>query len=84
MHVVSIAALAAVGLAIDAHGWYWVGIALTGALLVYEHSLVRPGDLSRLDAAFFAMNGMISIAFFFFVLMERLMRQLSFDFRVTW
>jgi 4-hydroxybenzoate polyprenyltransferase len=51
-----------------------VGIALAAALLVYEHSLVVPGDLSRLDAAFFTMNGMISIAFFFFVLMDRLMR----------
>jgi 4-hydroxybenzoate polyprenyltransferase len=74
MHVVSIAALIAVGLAVNAGGWYWVGIALAAALLVYEHSLVVPGDLSRLDAAFFTMNGMISIAFFFFVLMDRLMR----------
>ncbi|MEX2152776.1 MAG: UbiA-like polyprenyltransferase [Gemmatimonadaceae bacterium] len=74
MHVVSIAALIAVGLAVNAGGWYWVGVALAGALLMYEHSLVVPGDLSRLDAAFFTMNGMISIAFFFFVLLDRLMR----------
>lgn len=75
MHVVSIAALMAVGLAVNAGGWYWIGVALAAALLVYEHSLVGPGDLGKLDAAFFTMNGMISIAFFFFVLMDRLMSQ---------
>lgn len=74
MHVLSIAAFIAVGLAVSAGGWYWVGVALAGALLLYEHSLVVPGDLSSLDAAFFTMNGMISIAFFFFVLLDRLMR----------
>ena len=40
------------------------------ALLGYEHSLVRPGDLRRLDAAFFTMNGVISVAFFAFVLVD--------------
>ena len=40
------------------------------ALLAYEHSLIRPGDLRRLDAAFFTMNGVISIAFFAFVLAD--------------
>ena len=74
MHVASIAALIAVGLAVNAGGWYWVGVLLAATLLIYEHSLVVPGDLTRLDAAFFTMNGMISIAFFFFVLMDRLMR----------
>jgi 4-hydroxybenzoate polyprenyltransferase len=74
MHVVSIAALVAVGLAVNAGGWYWMGVMLAAALLIYEHSLVEPGDLTKLDAAFFTMNGMISIAFFFFVLMDRLMR----------
>jgi 4-hydroxybenzoate polyprenyltransferase len=43
-------------------------------LLAYEHSLVSPDDLSRLDAAFFLMNGIISIGFFLFVLAERLLR----------
>jgi 4-hydroxybenzoate polyprenyltransferase len=72
LHVLSIAGLATVGVVIDAGGWYWIGVALAAALLLYEHSLVRPGDLSRLDAAFFTMNGMISIAFFFFVLLDRI------------
>jgi 4-hydroxybenzoate polyprenyltransferase len=45
----------------------WIGIALVAALLLYEHSIVSPSDLSRMDAAFFTMNGFISIVFFVFV-----------------
>jgi 4-hydroxybenzoate polyprenyltransferase len=74
LHVVSVVALLAVGFAVGAGAWYYAGVVLAAGLLVYEHSLVSPGNLSRLDAAFFTMNGMISIAFFFFVLMDRLMR----------
>ncbi len=45
----------------------WVGIALVAALLAYEHSIISPGDLSRMDAAFFTLNGFVSIVFFLFV-----------------
>jgi 4-hydroxybenzoate polyprenyltransferase len=82
LHVISIVALAAVGVAIDAHTWYWIGVALAAALLLYEHSLVAADDLSRLDAAFFTMNGMISISFFFFVLLDRLARSPLFGLRL--
>jgi len=82
LHLVSIAALIAVGLTVGAGGWYWAGVVLAAALLFYEHSLVMPGDLGRLDAAFFTMNGMISLAFFFFVLMDRLMRSGGFGMRL--
>ena len=78
LHVVSVVSLFAVGLAVGAGNWYYAGVVLAAALLVYEHSLVAPNDLSRLDAAFFTMNGMISIAFFFFVLMDRLVRGAAF------
>lgn len=44
--------------------WYYLGVAVASALLAYEHQLVKPGDLSRLDAAFFTMNGYISITIF--------------------
>lgn len=44
----------------------WAGIAVVGALLAYEHSLVKSGDLSKLDAAFFAVNGYISLLFLLF------------------
>ena len=44
----------------------WVGIAVVAALLAYEHSLVKADDLSKLDAAFFTMNGYISMSFLLF------------------
>jgi 4-hydroxybenzoate polyprenyltransferase len=44
----------------------WLGIAVVTALIVWEHRLVNPGDLSRIDAAFFTMNGNISVLFFLF------------------
>jgi 4-hydroxybenzoate polyprenyltransferase len=74
LHVATVVALAVVGAGIEAGWLYWIGIAVVAALLLYEHSLVRANDLSRLDAAFFTMNGIISIAFFGFVLAERLAR----------
>jgi 4-hydroxybenzoate polyprenyltransferase len=74
LHMLSVVALGAAGIAAGT-GWvYATGVAVAAALLVYEHSLIRAGDLSRLDAAFFSMNGIISIAFFGFVLVERLIR----------
>jgi 4-hydroxybenzoate polyprenyltransferase len=45
----------------------WVGVAAVGALLLYEHLIVSPKDLRRLNAAFFTMNGIIAMVFFFFV-----------------
>ena len=50
---------------------YWLGVAgRRRRCSLYEHTLVRPGDLRRLDAAFFTMNGVISVAFFAFVLAD--------------
>ena len=46
---------------------YWLGVAVVAALLAVEHALVSPGDLRRLNAAFFTMNGVISVVFFLFV-----------------
>ena len=67
MHAGSVALLALAGAGLGVGVWYWLGVALVALLLVYEHSLVRPGDLRRLDAAFFTVNGVLSIAFFVFV-----------------
>ena len=53
-----------------------VGLVLAVAvLLAYEHSLVRHDDLSKLNAAFFTMNGVISVVFFFFVAGDLLLRR---------
>jgi 4-hydroxybenzoate polyprenyltransferase len=62
----------AAGLGLDVSFFYWLGVVATAGLLVYEHALVRPGDLRRLDAAFFTMNGVISVTFFLFVLGDAL------------
>jgi 4-hydroxybenzoate polyprenyltransferase len=70
LHVATVALLAAVGLGLDVGWWYWAGVAAVAGLLAYEHSLVRPGDLRRLDAAFFTMNGVISVAFAVFVVAD--------------
>ena len=72
LHVLTVAALAAVGTAVPVGWLYAVGVFVAAALLLYEHSLVRGDDLSKLDAAFFTMNGVISLTFFGFVLVERL------------
>ena len=60
-HALTVALLASVSLTTGL-GWpFWVGLAVIVVMLVYEHSLVSPQDLSRLDVAFFNMNGYISI-----------------------
>ena len=74
LHLLTVVALTLVGVGIGAGGLYAAGVTVVALLLVYEHSLVRGGDLSRLDAAFFTMNGALSITFFAFVLAERLLR----------
>jgi 4-hydroxybenzoate polyprenyltransferase len=70
MHLLTVAALVVAGLGLSVGVAYWIGVAAAAALLVYEHALVRPDDLRRLDAAFFTMNGVISIVFFAFVLVD--------------
>jgi 4-hydroxybenzoate polyprenyltransferase len=50
------------------------GVAAVAALLLYEHALVRYDDLSKLNAAFFSMNGVISVVFFLFVAADRLLK----------
>ena len=50
------------------------GLIAVALLLAYEHSLVHPNDLSKLNAAFFTMNGVISVVFFFFIAADLLLR----------
>ena len=72
LHLGTVLMLALAGIGIGAGAFYWAGVGVVALLLSYEHSLVRPADLSRLDAAFFTMNGVISITFLGFVLADRL------------
>jgi 4-hydroxybenzoate polyprenyltransferase len=70
LHAATVALLVAVGFGLGLGWLYWLGVATVAVLLAYEHSLVRPGDLRRLNAAFFTVNGVISVVFFAFVLAE--------------
>jgi 4-hydroxybenzoate polyprenyltransferase len=69
-HAGTVVLLVACGLGLDLGGWYWAGVAAVAALLAYEHLLVRPTDLRRLDAAFFTVNGVIAVVLLVFVVVE--------------
>ena len=69
-HIATVAFLASAGFGLDAGLFYGLGVAAVAGLLVYEHSLISPRDTGRLDAAFFTMNGVISVTFFAFVLVD--------------
>jgi 4-hydroxybenzoate polyprenyltransferase len=70
LHVATVLLLAAAGVALDVGMFYWAGVVALAVLLAYEHSLIRPGDLRRLNAAFFTVNGVVSLTFFAFVLAD--------------
>jgi len=70
LHLATIVLLVLTGLGLSVGPAYWLGVAVVGCLLLYEHLLIHPGDLRRLDAAFFTMNGVISVAFFACVLAD--------------
>lgn len=74
MHIATVLSLAIAGVGAGAGILYFAGVIVAAALLLYEHSLVKVDDFSRLDAAFFTMNGVISIVFLGFVFTERLFR----------
>ncbi len=67
--------LTAVGFALilaltDLSWWYFAGMIVSAALLLYEHRLVKPNDLSKLNAAFFTMNGILSAVIFVFTFID--------------
>jgi 4-hydroxybenzoate polyprenyltransferase len=72
LHAITIPSLALFGYGADFGVWYYVGLIVATAILAYEHYLVRPDDLSRLDAAFFTMNGVMSLTVFGFALLDRM------------
>jgi 4-hydroxybenzoate polyprenyltransferase len=72
MHAGAVVLLALAGAGLAVGGWYWAGVGVVAALLAYEHLIVRPDDLRRLDAAFFTVNGVLSIAFLVFVALDTL------------
>ncbi len=73
LHGVTIPALVLFGAGAGFGPWYYAGLVAAAGILCYEHRLVRPDDLSRLDAAFFTMNGVMSVTVFAFALADRLL-----------
>lgn len=71
LHAVTLLGLVVFGVGASHGTAYYAGVAVAAVLLAWEHSLVRPHDLSRLDAAFFTMNGIISVVLFLAALGDR-------------
>ncbi len=69
-HVITYILLVTTGIIFKLGGFYWTGMFIIAGLFLYEHSLVKEDDLSRLDMAFFNMNGYISMTVFIFTLMD--------------
>ncbi len=74
-HLVMVLLLLALQISFGLGMWAGVGVLAVIVLLIYEHSLVRADDLSNLNAAFFTMNGVISVLFFVFVAADVLHRK---------
>jgi len=72
-HLLCVLFFAAAGWSLGAGWLYYLGVAFAALMLAYEQSLVKPDDLSKLDIAFFTMNGYVSIGLFLFSLFDRLL-----------
>ncbi len=73
-HTLAIAFLIAGGIGVGAGVFYWIGVSFAAGLLLYEQSLVTPTDLSRVNMAFFTLNGFVSLGVFVFALLDQIFR----------
>ncbi|MFD0376301.1 hypothetical protein ACFVG7_13895, partial [Streptomyces sp. NPDC127112] len=76
-HAVTTALLAAYAVLTDGGAFLWLGLLIVAAAFLYEHTIVKPHDLSRLNRAFFTVNGFIGIALFVCALADLLIRGLT-------
>jgi len=74
LHMLAVVFLVSAGIAVGAGALYFVGCGFAAALLIYEQSLVKADDLSRIDMAFFTLNGYVSIGVFVFALCDVIFR----------
>lgn len=70
LHILSAACVIAAGVYGHFGTWYWIGAALFTGLLIYQHTLVKPNDLSKVNMAFFTTNGIASVVFAIFVILD--------------
>lgn len=71
LHVVTVGSLVALGLVAGMGNVYWIALALAGALLAWEHRIVSPRDLSRVNLAFFTLNGWVGVGLFVGLALDR-------------
>ncbi len=74
LHVVTISSLLGLGTALSLGPVFFSGVLFVTSMLCYEHSLVKPTDLSKVNAAFFTVNGIVSIAAFLSILIDKIVR----------
>jgi 4-hydroxybenzoate polyprenyltransferase len=72
LHLITVALFVWGGILVGAGVWYYAGVVIAAVLLAYENAIVSPKDLSRLDAAFFTVNGMVAVFMLAGVLLDRL------------
>jgi 4-hydroxybenzoate polyprenyltransferase len=73
LHLMSVIVLTIAGTLGQFGKWYWIGFVIFSALLIYQHTLVKNNDLSKVDLAFFTTNGIASVIFGAFVIVELLL-----------
>ena len=72
LHLFTIILLIILGLIYTVGIFYWIGIVFVAFMLFWEHSLLKENDLSKINAAFFNINGYVSIGIFVFILLDKL------------
>lgn len=70
LHVLSAACVISAGMYGNFGWWYWIGVAIFCGLLIYQHTLVKPNDLKKVNMAFFTTNGIASVVFAIFVILD--------------
>jgi len=70
LHLLSAACVIAAGFYGAFGTWYWIGVVFFAGLLIYQHLLVKPNDLSKVNMAFFTTNGIASVVFAVFVILD--------------
>jgi 4-hydroxybenzoate polyprenyltransferase len=75
LHVLSAACVITAGFVGHLHWLYWIGVAVFVGMLIYQHSIVKPTDLRRVNLAFMTANGIASVVFAVFVIADLLLMQ---------
>jgi len=70
LHLLSAACIIAAGVYGQFHMLYWIGVGVFAGMLVYQHSVVKPEDLRRVNLAFMTANGIASVVFAVFVIAD--------------